>query len=154
MPMTKKKKVALVSSHGGHLTEMLCLSDVFEGYETFHITYNATTPSMLRNCHFLSNKWFKNPLYFFPTLFTILKIMQKEKPEIIFSTGAEIAVPVFWIAKIFTNSRLIYMECSAQVTTPSMTGKALYNISDIFLVQWEPLLEKYGTKAKYCGSLI
>ena len=33
-------KIALVCSHGGHLTEILHIMEAFEGNETFFITYN------------------------------------------------------------------------------------------------------------------
>ena len=35
-------KIALVCSHGGHLTEMLELVDAFEGHDLFFVTYKST----------------------------------------------------------------------------------------------------------------
>jgi UDP-N-acetylglucosamine:LPS N-acetylglucosamine transferase len=84
----------------------------------------------------------------------ILYIFVRERPRILFSTGAEIAIPSFYIGKFVFHTRLIYLECSAQVYNPSLTGRWVYPISDLFLVQWEPLLTQYGSRAKYVGGLI
>jgi hypothetical protein len=35
-----------------------------------------------------------------------------------------------------------------------MTGRAVYPVSDEFLVLQEELLSRYGSKARYLGSLI
>lgn len=150
----KRLKVALVSSHGGHFTEILTLKDVFEEHETFFITYEGITPSRLERAYFISNKWFRNPFHFAGALIKVFRILHKERPEVIFSTGAEIAIPIFFLSKFLFRCRLIYVECSAQVTTPSFTGKILYYITDLFLVQWKPLLKKYGPRARYEGGLI
>ena len=83
-----------------------------------------------------------------------LSIFLKEKPKVLFSTGAEIAIPSFYIGKFLFRTKLIYLECSAQVYSPSLTGRWVYPISDLFLVQWESLLQHYGPKANYVGGLI
>ncbi len=149
----KRKKVALVSSHGGHLTEILALREVFEGHDAFFITYEGTSSATLSPAHRIK-KFHDHPLRVFTVWAEIFSILKKERPDIIFSTGAEIAIPVFYLAKLFFRCRLVYLECSAQVATPSLTGRIVYPIADLFLVQWEPLLAKYGPRALYRGGLI
>ncbi|MBI5178292.1 MAG: capsular biosynthesis protein [Nitrospinae bacterium] len=148
----KRLKAALVSSHGGHLTELLALRDVFNGHETFFVTYEGTTPSGLPHAYYLQ-KFHTNPFSFLAVLFKTARILWKERPDVIFSTGAEIAAPLFFVGKLF-GCKLIYLECSAQVTTPSLTGRLVYPIADRFFVQWEPLARKYGPKAVCKGGLI
>jgi len=96
----------------------------------------------------------RNPIYLITGILKILFIFLKEKPRILFSTGAEIAIPSFYIGKYLFRTKLIYLECSAQVYSPSLTGRYVYPIADLFLVQWEPLLRQYGPKARYIGGLI
>jgi len=52
---------------------------------------------------------------------TIFSVLRKERPAFLLSTGAEIALPAFFIGKIFFKTKLIYIECSAQVYSPSLT---------------------------------
>lgn len=96
----------------------------------------------------------KNPFSLVSGILKILFIFLKERPRVLFSTGAEIAIPSFYIGKFIFQTKLIYLESGAQVFSPSLTGKWVYPIADLFLVQWEPLLKHYGSKAKYVGGLI
>lgn len=149
----KRKKIALVGSHGGHLTEILALRGAFEGHDVFFITYEGATSASLSPAYRIK-KFHDHPLRVFTVWAEIFRILRKERPDVVFSTGSEIAIPVFYLAKFFFRCRLIYLECSAQVSTPSLTGRVVYPITDLFLVQWEPLLEKYGRCALYRGGLI
>jgi UDP-N-acetylglucosamine:LPS N-acetylglucosamine transferase len=80
-------------------------------------------------------------------------ILIKEKPDIVISTGAEIAIPSFVFAKIM-RIKTIYLESWCRVKTKSGTGRILYFIADVFLVQWPNLINKYGKKAYYKGGVI
>ncbi len=146
-------KIALVSSHGGHLTEVLALKDVFKGHRTFFITYQGQTPAGLAPAYFLK-KFHDNLFEVVAVWFRVVRIFWRERPDLVFSTGAEIAIPVFFVAKFLFGCKLAYLECSAQVKSRSLTGRIVYPICDLFLVQWEHLLVKYGKKARYCGGLI
>jgi beta-1,4-N-acetylglucosaminyltransferase len=81
------------------------------------------------------------------------RILAKEKPKLIVSTGSEIAIPAFYLAKLF-RIKTIFIESWTRFIEPSGTGKMVYPVADIFLVQWERLLDKYGRKAKYEGAII
>ena len=147
----KKRKICLVCSHGGHLTEILELSKAFEGHEKFFISYDTVRTRDLDNKYLLQNIG-RNPIRFLAIIPGIFHILRKEKPDIILSTGAEIAIPVFIIAKIF-RIRTIFIESLCRIKQPSHTGKIVYPLADIFLVQWESLLAKYGKKARFRGSV-
>jgi len=151
--MKKAKKIGLICSAGGHYTEMLQLWQAFEGYPKFLLTYQEVTTMDRVGTHYLENI-FRSPIAFIIGVVKIFLILLKEKPHILFSTGSEIAAPAFYFGKFIFRTKLIYLECSAQVYRPSLTGKCVYPIADLFLVQWEPLLKKYGPKAKYVGGLI
>jgi len=53
----------------------------------------------------------------------------------------------------FLGKKIVFIESLSRVKNPSLTGKFLYPISDLFLVQWKSLLKKYGSKAKYGGKV-
>jgi len=151
--MKKTKKIGLICSPGGHFVEMLQLREAFDGYPAFLITYKEKTTSNRKNTYYLVNI-VRSPFVFVAGLIKLLLIFLKERPDILFSTGAEIAIPSFYFGKFLFRTKLIYLECSAQVFYPSLTGRWVYPITDLFLVQWEPLLKRYGPKAKYVGGLI
>ena len=151
--MKKNKKIGLICSPGGHLVEVLQLLEAFEDYPIFFLTYKEKATLNRKNTYWIMN-FARNPLYLIIGILKILLIFLKEKPKVLFSTGAEIAIPSFYIGKFLFRTKLIYLECSAQVYNPSLTGRLVYPITDLFLVQWEPLLRQYGLKARYVGGLI
>ena len=95
----------------------------------------------------------KNPLEFLKNLFRAYRIFRKERPDLIVSTGAEIAIPVILIGKLF-GATSVYVECGAQVVNPSVTGRVMYWLSDHLFLQWHELTKVYGPKAKFAGSLV
>jgi len=145
-------KICLVCSHGGHLTEILQLKEAFEGHETFFITYDSVRTRQLEHKYLLRNIG-TNPLIMAQAFLSMLRILLREKPKLIVSTGSEIAIPAFYLARIL-RIKTIFIESWTRVDRPTGTGKLVYPVSDVFLVQWERLLSKYGKKAKYEGAIL
>ena len=147
-------KVCLVSSSGGHLTHLYLLKPFWKDKERFWVTFDKQDArSILNNevvypCHFPTNRNLKNLI-----MNTILawRILRKEKPELIISSGAAVAVPFFYIGKLL-GVKLIYIEVFDRIDKPTLTGKLVYPIVDEFIVQWEEQLEVYP-KAINLGSI-
>ena len=78
-------------------------------------------------------------------------IFIKERPTHIISTGAITVVPFALIAKLF-NVKIIFIETFARTNDKTKTGEFMYKIADLFIVQWESLLEIYPD-AVYGGSI-
>lgn len=95
-----------------------------------------------------------NPFDLAEMAYSAVKILLKEKPDFIISAGSEISIIFFYLSKVFSRARLIYIESAAQVNDLSVTGKMIYPIADLFLVQWKSLLGKGYNKSKYSGGLI
>jgi len=145
-------KLCLTCSHGGHLTEMLALQEAFAGHDVFYFCYDAETTRRLPNAYLVPNMA-TNPVEFLKNLFRVLRILRRERPDLVISTGAEIALPMVLVAKLF-RLPVLYIECGAQVTHPSFTGRIMCRLADRFYVHWPELLRRYGTRAALRGSLI
>ena len=150
--MKQRIKICLACSHGGHLTEMLELEEAFEGHDTFYFCYDADTTRRLPNAYLVPNMA-RNPIEFAKNLFRVTRIFRKERPDLVVSTGAEIAIPVVLIAKLFRVAT-VYIECGAQVARPSFTGRLMQWLADALYVQWPELLPVYGPRAMFRGSLV
>lgn len=151
--MRQAPKIGFISSPGGHFVEVHELLEAFEGLPRFFLTYQERAAAGRENTYYLTN-FARRPITSLAGFVKIFRVFLKERPRVLFSTGAEIAIPCFYIGKLLFRTKLIYVECSAQVFHPSLTGRWVYPICDLFLVQWEPLLERYGPRAKYAGGLI
>jgi len=149
-------KICLACTHGGHLVQMTRLLDAFKGYDYFFVTYNSEATKNLDNAYFIKfeERGLKAKIMLIKTLIKAFKILIKEKPDVIISTGGgEIAVPFCYIGKVL-GAKVIFIETLARMTAPSGGGRLVYPIADLFLVQWESLLKRYGDKAKYWGKVI
>lgn len=76
------------------------------------------------------------------------KVLRKEKPDLIISSGAAVAVPFFYLGKLF-GAKLAYIEVFDRIDKPTMTGKMVYPIADKFIVQWEEMKEVYPMVLEY-----
>ena len=74
--------------------------------------------------------------------FLAFKIIKKERPDVIISSGAAVAVPFFYIGKLF-GSKTVYIEVFDRIDAPTMTGKLVYPVTDRFIVQWEEMKKVY-----------
>lgn len=85
------------------------------------------------------------------SLFASLVAVASEKPDIIVSVGKDITVPIFIAGKIF-GSKTVFVESMQRVYLPSLTGRIVYRIADLFFVQW-PEMKKRFPRAIYAGRL-
>lgn len=141
----KSNKVCLVGSSGGHLTHLYLLKPFWEEKDRFWVTFGKEdAKSILENekmyeCYFPTNRNIKNLI---KNTFLAIKIIRKEKPKLIISSGAGVAVPFFYIGKIF-GAKTIFIEVFDRIDKPTITGKLVYPVADIFIVQWEEMKKVY-----------
>ena len=154
-PDERQLKIALVCSHGGHLTEMQTLSPAFAGHDCILITYRCsrTEELSLWPRKYLLNNIGTSVLRMIKAFAQALTILFRERPDVVLSTGAEIAIPFLWIGR-FLGARTVYLESWCRVQTRSGTGPLVYPVADLFLVQWPDMVQRYGRKARYLGGLI
>ncbi len=80
-----------------------------------------------------------------------IKILRKERPDIIISTGAAPAIPFFWIGKMM-GIKTLYIEVYDRINKPTITGRICYPVTDKFIVQWQEMKRVYP-KATCLGSI-
>jgi UDP-N-acetylglucosamine:LPS N-acetylglucosamine transferase len=152
----KKLKICLACSAGGHLTEALDIGEALEKKKDTDIFY-VTFPSPHLKATLEGRKYYtitdprRSPVRFFASLYQALKVLRRERPDVVISTGAGVTVPVCYLGKTF-GAKVVYVECGCRVTTPSLAGRIIYPIADLFIVRWRPLL-KYFKKAKLGETL-
>ena len=138
------KKICYVTSCGGHLTEILEYTKYLEEYEYFFVINQKKDISYLgKKFYVVSHSIFD--LKFFLVLFQAYKILKIEKPDLIISTGASLAVQFFLLAKIF-KIKNIFIESLTRVNDLSRTGKIIKLFTKNFYVQTITLQKKYNLK--------
>ena len=75
----------------------------------------------------------------------------KIRPQYIVTTGTHTAGPICVLGKIFRR-KIIFIETFANRHTKTATGRIIYKFADLFIVQWDEMLELYP-KAVLGGSI-
>lgn len=154
----KRKKVLFISSLGGHLTQLLQLKPLFEEYDYHIVTEKSIITEDLSKQYRMSFLMYGARNYPFKYIFklsynflTSLYYFLRESPDVIVTTGAHTAVPICYIAKVF-GKKVVFIESFAKTSTPTISGKMVYPIADLFIVQWQSMKRHYP-KAVYGGSI-
>jgi UDP-N-acetylglucosamine:LPS N-acetylglucosamine transferase len=81
-----------------------------------------------------------------------LKIVLKERPGVILSTGAAAGFLMCFWGKLF-GSKVIWVDSVANAEKLSMSGRMIRPFADLILSQWPDVAAKYS-KVEYAGELI
>jgi beta-1,4-N-acetylglucosaminyltransferase len=148
-------RVLLVCSPGGHLQQMLALRPAWESAERSWATlegpdvsyllrkervivgHGPTNRSLLNLCRNLGLAW---------------RLLRRQRPDAILSTGAGLAVPFFLVGKLL-GIRLVYVESLTRTESISLSGRLLYPFADRFFAQWPEAAAKLK-RAEYAGSIL
>jgi UDP-N-acetylglucosamine:LPS N-acetylglucosamine transferase len=150
------KKICFAASSGGHLEEISQLREIRDENDCFLLTEE----NHFNELHFCEqvfyvpqiNRTEKGFLFHFIKLFLeSAKILKKEKPDCIISTGALMTFPICVLGK-FTGRKIIYIESFARVDGLSLTGKLMKRVADLYIVQWEELVQ-YVPGSTYGGGI-
>ena len=152
------KKVLFIASTGGHLNELMQLKPMFKKYDYHIITEKDKSTVSLKDDYgkkidYLvfgtKDHMLTYPFKFIYNCFKSLVLYIKIRPKCIVTTGTHTAVPICYIGKLF-RSKIIFIETFANINTKTLSGKLIYPIANLFIVQWESMLKLYP-KAVYGG---
>lgn len=145
-------KLALITSTGGHLLQMMSLRDAWQGEDHFFVTFPLEDAKTLLNGekvywgHHPTNRSIKNLVR---NGWLAWKVLRRERPDVVISTGAALAVPFLWLGRLM-GMRTVYVESITRIHTISMTGKMVLPTVDKFYGQWEELAMLHA-KIEYGG---
>lgn len=149
-------KICFAASSGGHLEQISMLYPMMEKYSCFILTEKTLYESKQKDIKSYNvTQINRHEILFFYKIFLVLFqtliIFIKEKPDVVISTGALATVPICLLAKLF-RKKIIFIESFSKITSPTITGKLMYKIADLFIIQWEEL-KKFYPKAIYGGGI-
>lgn len=152
----KKTKIMFAASSGGHFEQLMMLKPLMEKYDSILVTektkYGAGKLDIKTYYVKQINRkeWLFVPK-FIANMWKSVRIILKEKPTVMITTGVLATIPLALLMKLFKR-KLIYIESFAKVTSKTLSGKLLYKYADQFYVQWEEMLKLYPN-AIYKGGI-
>lgn len=147
-----KRQVCIICSAGGHFAEAIEATSLSDA-RRFYVTKNEahiTARLAGQHVYYVVDPHTSLVLYV-KNLLQSINIYIRERPKVIVTTGAGIALAMCILGRLF-GSKIIFIESGARVTTMSKTGRLLYRFAHVSYVQWKSLHEKYP-KSVYVGRL-
>jgi UDP-N-acetylglucosamine:LPS N-acetylglucosamine transferase len=151
----KKLRICLAASGGGHLTELLTLSECWKPYEVFYIT---TVPVIQRDLRKSGNVYVvgecnrQHPIRVLKVFLRCLRVVLKERPCVVISSGAAAGCMVCFLARAL-RAKIIWIDSITNVERISLSGRMVRWIADLFLVQWPDLASRYK-RVEFVGTVV
>lgn len=148
-------RVLLASSTGGHLGQLAALRPWWVEHERHWITFDKPDARSMLAGETIS--WAYHPTTrnlgnLIRNFGVAWKALRSFRPEVVVSTGAAVAVPVFYLARLM-GIRTVYVEVYDRIDSATLTGRLCRPVSDLFLVQWDEQLKLYPN-ALMIGQLL
>jgi UDP-N-acetylglucosamine:LPS N-acetylglucosamine transferase len=146
-------KVCIVSSCGGHLTEVRELRPAYAQYEHFYVLNHPAllAPDMEGKTYFITHS--ERDWKLLLNLWEAFCILRRERPNVLLSTGAGPAVPFALVGRFLFGCRVIFVETITRVTAPSLTARIMYWLAHDFFYQWTSLA-RYFPRGICGGTLV
>jgi beta-1,4-N-acetylglucosaminyltransferase len=148
-------KICLAASSGGHLTELLKVTEACNGRTYFFVIPDPSLVKPMLNeteIYVVIKANRENPILIIKMLGQCIRIMVKERPDVVISTGAAVGCILCVLAKLM-RKKVIWIDTISHVNRLTMSGRIIKPMADLFLVQWPHLVDKYKG-VRYVGAII
>ena len=152
------RRTCLAFSPGGHWAELERATEGISFADVFHVTFDAGRPGddgipgdagirRYNLCH--PRRSIRRTLL---NARQSWRILRRERPELVISTGADVAVPILLLAKLF-GAKVVFIE-TAGSAEPTLAGRLVYPVADLFIVQWPDRLARFPRAVLAEGLLL
>lgn len=141
----RPKRVLAVSSGGGHWVQLRRVAPAFRDCELVFVTVNAAYRAEVAPHRFYAvndaTRW--NKLKLLLMLLRILRILLRERPDVVISTGA---APGYFALRLgrWLGAQTIWIDSIANIETVSMSGQKIGPYAHLWLTQWPHLAGPAG----------
>lgn len=132
-------KVGLVCSPGGHLAQLAWLEAWWSQHDRFWVTLDGPDVAerlageRVIQAHGPTNRSLPNYLR---NLRLARRVLREERPDVLVSTGAGLAVPFFQVGWL-RGIRLLYIEVYDRIDAPSLSARLVRPLVDEMVLQWQ-----------------
>ena len=152
---TKNLRICLVASAGGHLSQLLKLSQSWSGYDTFFVTTAEVIKEKLSQygpVYVVGECNRQHLIKLMKVFIHCIKVTLRERPNVVISTGATAGCILCLLAKL-ARAKVIWIDSIANVEQLSLSGRLVRPFADLFLTQWSDVAKQYNN-VQYVGEII
>lgn len=150
----RRRKLMAVSSGGGHWVQLCRLTPAFADCDVFYASTDVELPAAMRGAVYyqIPDATQRDRIAFLPLAARLARILLKERPDVVLTTGAAPGLVALALAKLLLRSRTIWIDSIANVGEVSTAGRQAHRVADVWLTQWEPLSRPGGPG--YWGAVL
>jgi UDP-N-acetylglucosamine transferase subunit ALG13 len=153
--MTVRRPVHLVASPGGHLNLLEQLSVAVPRHLRRWVTAPGPRGEQLARDGedvTILPKYERHPRELWASIAAAVRLVRRDRPEIVVSTGAGSAALYCTVARA-AGAKIVFAETMARVTGPSASGRVTARMASANLVQWPEMASVYP-RARVCRPLL
>ena len=150
-----RRELLLVCSSGGHLQQLQALRHAWEPHARLWVTFDRSDArSLLAGedvvyAHGPTNRSVGNLAR---NLALAIRVLLRERPRVLLTTGAGVAVPFAWAGRLI-GCKVLYIKSATRIDEPSLSLRLMRPIAHRIYVQW-PKLQRRVPSARYRGSVL
>ena len=132
-------KAMLVCSSGGHLLQLHRLKPWWVKRERVWVTFDMPDSRSLlagEDVRWAYYPTTRNAVNLVRNLALAWRLLRRDRPSVIVSTGAGVAFPFFLVARLL-RIKTVYVEVYDRIDVPTLTGRLCHPLASRFLLQWE-----------------
>ena len=144
--MGERWNVLLVSSGGGHLDQLRRLEGWWGDHDRSWVTFDLPCARALvdERVVFAHHPTTRNLRNLLRNFVLALRVLRRERPDVIVSTGAGVALPFFVLGRLM-GVRCVFVEVYDRIDSRTLTGRLCRPLADAFCLQWQRQRELYGS---------
>ena len=152
---TEELRVLMVSSAGGHLAQLLRLEKWYSQHDVRWVCFDL--PDAVSLLPPQQTLWAYHPTTrnvgnLVRNTVLAWREIRRERPHLVISCGAGIAVPFFWIGKLF-GVKTVFIEVIDRIDTRTLTARLVSPVTDLFVTQM-PSQQKLFPGSHLIGRLL
>jgi hypothetical protein len=135
----------LVCSSGGHLAQLAALSPWTSRHRRHWVCFDTPDAvSLLRGerVTWAHHPTTRNVVNLLRNLVLAWRLLTRERPDVVLSTGAGTALPFFVVARL-RGIPTVYLEVYDRIDSATLTGRLCRPFTDRMLVQWDEQARLY-----------
>lgn len=141
----RRLKLCVGASAGGHLCELLAISAAWQPYSPIFVSTLPLVEGRLSRgapVYILGECNRQQPLRTLVVFFRALRLMWRERPDAVLTTGSFPLALTCLAAKLF-RAKVIWIDSVANVDGLSASGRLVKRFADLFFTQWESVGERH-----------
>lgn len=148
-----RRRLLAIASGGGHWVQLLRLRPAFADFETAYVSMFENYAAGLDGARFytIPDASRFNPQAFAPIALRAVRILWKERPHVIVTTGAAPPLAFLLLGRLI-GARTLWVDSVANSERLSTSGRLARRIAHQVVSQWPDVAEREGVA--YWGRVI